>query len=147
MTKQVHALIGAWHLRAMEFQLESGETIHGFGDDPKGFIVYTSTGQMTAQLGNPDRPMIATGDQQKATDQEVRENFEKYIAYYGTYEILEGDKKVLHRVNGSLLRNWEGDVQERFYELEGNLLKLSTPPVSWGDLGTVVTVLTWEKAE
>jgi hypothetical protein len=141
----INPLLGAWRLLSVETQLDNGEVFHIFGKEPKGVIVYTPNGQMAAQVVNPDRPLVASGDQQQATDEEVRENFERYIAYYGTYEINEEKKSVIHHVDGSLFRNWEGDIQERFYEFRGNRIYLSTPPVKWGHLGEVISVLIWEK--
>jgi hypothetical protein len=146
MTKLSNPLIGAWHLRSVETKLESGETYRGFGDNSKGLIVYTETGHVTAQVFNPDRPLVEAGDQLKASDEEARINFKGSVAYYGNYEIYHDQNVVIHHVKGSLFRNWEDDVQERLYELKGDLLSLSTRAVPWGDLGTVVNVMTWERA-
>lgn len=145
MTDLVNPLIGAWILLSVETQLGDGQVIKAFGEQPEGIIVYTASGHMTAQVANPDRPNIASNDQQKATDEEIRLNFERYIAYHGTYEIDEDNNRVIHHVDGSLFANWKGDSQERFYEIQGNRVKLKTPPVQWGNLGTVTTVLVWEK--
>ncbi len=40
--------------------------------------------------------------------------------------------------------NWEGQIQKRFFNLSDNLLKLSTPPLSYGT-ENAIGVLIWEK--
>lgn len=42
--------------------------------------------------------------------------------------------------------NWEGEVQERFFELGENLLTLRTPPMPYGE-ENAVGALVWEKIE
>ena len=138
-------LVGTWRLISMVTELENGEIYYGFGKNPNGIIIYSPCGHMSAHIVNPNRPTVRSADQQRASDDEVRQNFEGYIAYFGTYEINENESKVIHHVEGSLYKNWEGDVQERLYEISGNRIKLTTPPISWGDIGSVVTVLEWKK--
>ena len=138
-------LIGAWILVSMETQLSDGRVINAFSDEPKGIIVYTSSGHMSAQLSHPVRSMVDSNQQKEATDKEIRTNYENYITYHGTYELNEAEGMVTHFVDGSLFSNWEGGAQKRLYELNGNKISLTTPEVQWGDLGTVKTTLVWEK--
>lgn len=145
MTDLLNPLLGAWMLISVETQLPNGDIVRAFGDNPQGLIVYTESGHMTAQLNMPDRPIIASNDQQTATEEEASLSFKTYIAYHGTYGLDPENSRVLHHVEGSMFRNWEGDAQERFYEINGNRVTLRTPPVQWGELGTVVTELVWEK--
>lgn len=147
MTEIINPLIGAWMLVSVETQLGDGQVIRAFGEEPKGIIVYTSSGHMSAQLSNPDRLKVASNDQQKSTAEEALSNFERYIAYHGTYELNVNDGTVTHFVDGSMFPNWEGDSQLRFFEINGNRITLSTPEVQWGDLGTVKTTLVWEKLD
>lgn len=147
MADLISPLIGAWVLISVETQLSDGQVIRAFGEEPKGIIVYTSSGHMTAQLSNPERLKVASGDQLKAADEEIRSNFERYIAYHGTYEVNADEQTVTHFVEGSMFPNWEGDSQKRFYSIDGNRITLSTPEVQWGELGTVKTTLVWEKVD
>lgn len=145
MSENLNPLAGAWMLVSVETHLSNGDVIRAYGDQPQGVIVYTEDGYMTAQVSRPDRSKIKAGDQQRASDGEIRSNFEGYIAYHGTYSIDPDAQTVTHFVRGSMFKNWEGEAQTRFYEIDGDRVTLSTPEVRWGELGTVRTVLVWER--
>ncbi len=147
MADLLNPLIGAWMLVSVETQLSDGQVIRAFGDSPKGIIVYTSSGHMTAQLSNPDRIKVASNDQLKATEEEIRSSYERYVAYHGTYELNTKNQTVIHNVEGSMFLNWVGGAQERTYTLEGDRVTLSTPVLEIGDMGNTRTVLTWEKLD
>jgi hypothetical protein len=56
----------------------------------------------------------------------------------------EAGQVVVHHVTGSLLPNWTGSDQVRFYQFEGDRLTLSTAEIPYG--GTqLVGVLVWER--
>ncbi len=59
---------------------------------------------------------------------------------------MESTNIVKHYVEGSMFPNWEGQVQERYFNLNDNLLTLSTPPLAYGTENTV-GVLVWERVE
>ena len=71
-------------------------------------------------------------------------NFNGYISYSGRFEVM-GDT-VTHVIEVSLFPNWIGERQERFYELIGNQLTLSTPLQLVGGM-KLSSHLVWEKVE
>jgi len=139
-------MIGTWKLISFETQRENGEVMHPFGKNAEGSLIYTKFGRFSVQLMRPDRPQFASGNQMRGTTEEIKANYEGFVSYYGRYEFDRKKGFVIHRVEGSLFPNWEGQRQKRFYELSGNRLKLSTPPTLWGG-GEVVGVLIWERIE
>jgi len=139
-------MIGTWKLISFETQRENGEVMHPFGKNAEGSLIYTEFGRFSVQLMRPDRPQFASGNQMRGTTEEIKANYEGFVSYYGRYEFDRKKGFVIHRVEGSLFPNWEGQRQKRFYELSGNRLKLSTPPTLWGG-GEVVGVLIWERIE
>jgi hypothetical protein len=138
-------MIGAWKLISFEIHRENGEVTYPFGKNAQGSIIYTESGRMSVQLMRPDRPRFASGDQMGGTTEEIKANYEGFVSYYGPYEFDRNEGFVIHDVEGSLFPNWEGQRHKRFFELSGNRLKLSTPPLLWG--GEVVGVLLWEWIE
>lgn len=131
-------IIGAWKLISFEIQKENGEMVYPFGNDAKGSLIYTKSGRMSVHLMRSDRPQFVSGDQLKGTPEEIKENYEGVISYYGSYEFDVEKGFVIHHIQGSLFPNWEGQGQKRFFELSGNRLKVSTPPTivgRWKDCG------------
>ena len=120
--------------------------IYPFGKNAQGSLTYTKSGRFSVQVVRPDRPKFTSGDQMRGTTEEIKANYEGFISYYGLYEFDRKRGFVIHHIEGSLFPNLEGQKQERFYELSGNRLKLSTPPTLWGG-GEVAGVLIWERIE
>jgi hypothetical protein len=144
--KNLNGLRGTWKLVTFEVRLSGGETLYPFGKKVKGLLIYTKGGYMSGTLMPSERSHFASEDPLKGTPTEIKEAFDGFIGYYGTYEIDSEKSIVKHYVEGSMFPNWEGEVQKRFFELSGNLLTLSTPPLSYGN-ENVVGVLIWKKYE
>jgi len=146
--KSVHnanALLGAWRLRDFYIESSDGERVFPFGESPQGVLMYSDAGMMSAQLMGGERPVVESGDQLDATAQEMAANFKSCVAYFGRYEIDMDGGFVLHHVEKSLFPNWEGMPQKRFFELTGDQLRITTPPLAWGGMDKTA-VLLWERA-
>jgi hypothetical protein len=52
-----------------------------------------------------------------------------YLAHSGPFYVDEEAATLRHHMSVSLFPNWIGDTQERFVELGGDTLTISTPPV------------------
>ena len=104
-------LIGTWLFDAMEFRNESGnwEALDHpvVGINPLGYISYDSAGYMSVQLVNREFP--GSNDH--------------YVAYFGTYEVLENENVVVHHTVGNLLGE-PGSDQRRAYSFKGSTLTL-----------------------
>ena len=119
--------LGTWKLVSWEMRDSEGNVIYPYGKDAIGFLIYAPDGYMSATLTKPNRPHFATQDFLGGTLEEQALAAQTYLAYCGRYEIKE--KSVLHCIETSLLPNWVGIVQERFYEFKDGRLSLSTPPL------------------
>jgi hypothetical protein len=136
--------IGTWKLVSAEARLADGTVIYPYGRSPLGRLSYDGVGTMSAQLNHGERPAFAVADKARGTPQEVQAAIETYESYYGTYEVDEVGQVVVHHVTGSLLPNWTGSDQVRFYQFEGDRLMLSTAEIPYG--GTeLIGVLVWER--
>ncbi|MBN1366358.1 MAG: lipocalin-like domain-containing protein [Dehalococcoidales bacterium] len=137
--------IGAWKLITAEFRSTDGKVNYLWGKNAAGLIIYSAGGNVSAQIMNPDRPKFASRDNLKGTPEEAKAAFDGYQAYFGTFEVDEKEKLVIHHITGNLFPNAIGINLKRFYEFsENDRLTLSTPPMSMG--GERVTgVLVWER--
>jgi hypothetical protein len=116
--------IGTWKLVAYNIT-------YPLGKDAVGQLMYDANGYMAAQIADVNRPKFATEDYRKLTPEETGAAFKGYVAYYGTYEVDEGEKAVIHHVVNSLLPNWAGTDLIRLYELRGS--------------HTIVLTLVWDR--
>jgi hypothetical protein len=118
-------LIGVWHLVSYEMKDKAtGKVTLPYGDKPEGRITYDRAGRMSAQLMRPGRAPLQGKVPQAgafailatATEAELREMTGGFIAYYGTFDVSESERVILHHVKGCLLPNWVGTDLRRGYE-------------------------------
>ena len=141
-------LIGAWKLVSyVEKPIDGSEPFYPMGTKPKGIIMYTPDGYMSAQLEHPGRPNFASGDWFRGTPEEIKEEASGYIAYSGPFHTDEEKQHLTHTMFVSLFPNWVGMTQPRVVSIEGDLLHLSTAaPIKSGGKETN-SFLTWKRAE
>lgn len=144
-SSDAHALLGAWHLVSFYIETGDGERTYPYGECLQGVLIYTDTGDMSAQLMRSDRPLFESDDQLNGSAKEMEESFKGCISYFGKYEINFAEGFVTHHVEKSLFPNWEGAPQKRFYVLKGNQLHITTQPLTWGGKHKVA-VLVWQRA-
>ena len=106
--------------------------------------MYDAQGSMSAQLGQTHRAPFAIADRKAGSAEELRAAFESYQAYCGRYTVDEGEQVITHTVTLSLLPNWIGTEQRRYYKFENGRLILRTPSMSIGGK-PLNGELVWEK--
>jgi len=141
------SLIGAWKLISYEERPTDGSpSFYPMSKNPKGIIMYTPDGFMSAQLMHPERKDFESGDWFDGTDEEYKQEASTYIAYTGPFHVDEEKKTLSHTMFISLFPNWTGQTQPRVVKLEGDYLYLSTasPIISSGK--EVNSYLVWKRA-
>ena len=141
-------IIGAWQLFSYtETPLDGSAAFNPMGLNPKGLIMYTPDGFMSAQFMHPDRAYFAINDFYQGTLEEYKAAGSTYVAYSGPFEVDEQQSIVTHSVFVSLLPNWIGNQQPRLATLIEDVLTLSTavPIQSKGKL--VTSKLIWHRAK
>lgn len=141
-----NSIVGAWRLIRFEFRKEDGSVIYPFGAEAQGQIIYTESGRYSGQLMRRGRPRLKSGDQIKATDEEVRSNFEGCISYFGSYQVDETEGVIRHHVEASIFPNMEGSQQKRQFVISENQLQLRTQPIRLGG-EKAIGILQWERIE
>jgi hypothetical protein len=139
-------LVGVWRLVSLGFREENGETRRPLGDNVRGVLIYTAGGLVSAQLIPPGRPRFVSGDQERATPDEIKAAFDGCTSYYGRYELDPAGGRVVHAIEASLYPNYEGQGQVRYFRLDGDRLEITTAPILWQERPRVV-VLVWERME
>ena len=103
-----------------------------YGANPMGQLTYDAHGNMSIQIMRRDRPKFAVANRLGGTPDEAKVAFEGYFAYFGAFSVDEEKGAVTHHIRGSLLPNWIGMDQVRFFEVKGDQLTLRTPSLMIG---------------
>ena len=138
-------VVGRWELISVKAESSKGDVMYPLGEDPFGVLIYDANGYMYVLLMRRGRSKFISDDPMNGTFEELKEAFEGFEAYCGTYELDIENGKVTHHVEGTRYPNWEGTDQQRFFELSGDRLFIKTVPLQ--SLGTEwVISLTWDRA-
>jgi lipocalin-like protein len=121
--------VGVWGLISFQRKLEDGRIIYPYGEKPVGRITYDKAGRMSAQLMRPGRrstvpPGVAliAGN---ASCEEIHEAVDGFIAYFGTFDVDESARTVIHHVQACLVPSWVGTDLKRTYRFSANRLVLT----------------------
>jgi hypothetical protein len=122
------SLVGTWRL-IQYFDTDSrGNVSYPYGRKPIGYFVYDPTGHLSIQImRTPATPPFASGSDQSGTNREVRDAYDGYMAYFGTYRIDQAKGVVIHVVEGSLRPSYTGTDQPRPFKLDGDTLIIGGP--------------------
>ena len=138
---------GTWNLVDAYAETDGKRKTFALGEGTEGRIMYDAAGNMAAQLMNPTRSPMSSRNPSALAPEEFREAYLGYTAYYGVYEVDDEAGTITHHVTGALTPNWVGTDQVRYFELEGNRVKLRTPPMTTRDGSRAVNVLIWERMD
>ena len=107
------SLVGTWRFIEITDFDSTGAPINYFGEKPCGFIIYTSTGQVSVHIAR-----CPTAD---ASPPELAAT---YNGYFGTYTVNETRGLVTHVVEGGSAPDYIGTPQQRPFKITGDTLLL-----------------------
>ena len=146
MTDTAHSqspLVGSWRLVSFELRDEQGVVSRPWGDEVTGINTYTADGFLSEQFGSAHRPALAKDDWVSATPVEIDLAARRYFAYAGSYE-LDG-QSVTYHLEESLMPNWIGKTERRFWSVTDDTLTITTPPLLVGGKEQI-SILIWKRA-
>jgi hypothetical protein len=116
---ETKSILGVWKLVSLDALKSNGEATTGWlGTKPAGLLVYDRSGNMSVQIMSGPRTDSA---------QDKLSSYFGYYAYFGTLEINEESRTVIHHVQGSLRPDEVGCHYEQEFILTGDRLELLTP--------------------
>ena len=128
--------IGVWKLISGESRDQvTGEVRYPWGTKPVGRLAYDDAGRVFAQLMNPGRRSVggmanrgAAAAIETASAEDMREMLTGFNAYFGTFDVDEPYRTVIHHLQSALIPSWVGTDQRRKYEFSGSnqLIMLNT---------------------
>lgn len=142
MGKFLDDLLGAWELVSY-YREEDGRKTYPLGRDPKGYLLYTADGYMSAQLMRAEeRPSYSLGGLHQGTQAEMAEAAQGYHAYSGRFEVDEKNQTVYHHNTVSLIPNRVGAVQDHQINKDGDYIDITstTSPthIKWKKVNTLL---------
>jgi hypothetical protein len=114
-------LLGTWKLKSYVITTAAGERSTPYGENPTGYLSYSLDGRMQA-IGAAHGRVVPAGP--TPPDNERVALHDTMFAYAGTYSVEAG--KVIHHVDISWNEVWTGTDQIRLFEVNGNILTLTT---------------------
>jgi len=146
MEKLFDKLIGTWTLvKLIEVPEDGSETTQPMGENPKGVIIYSPDGYMSAQIMNPNRTNFKQEHWSNATPEEYTEEGSTYLAYSGPFATDDDAQTVSHTMYVSLFPNWTGQTQNRMVKFEDGFLHLESGKPFTSNSRLVKHKLTWKK--
>ncbi len=109
--------LGTWKLVSTEYRYPDGHTTPypDLGPDAVGFLMYTPSGHMCAQLMKPGRPHWANAN--TPNQAEASSALDGFTSYCGRFEIRESEHTMVHHPETAWSPNWLGTEQKRPYHL------------------------------
>lgn len=147
-------LMGVWELVSLQDHRPNGDVLDWMGKKPSGTLIYSPDGRMSVQIMRDPHPFVAASMWSSdgrdllpsASANEIRDAYNGYYAYFGTWEVDERAHTVTHHIRASLRSGEVGADYVRPYEFSGEQLLLRSP-VSAASGEKQTRVITWRRAE
>ena len=107
--------IGMWKLISGESKDQAtGEVAYPWGKNPFGRLLYDQAGRVFVQLMNPGRRPVggvsnqgAAAAMASATAEDMRAMLTGFNSYFGTFDIDELSRTVIHHLQSALIPSWK----------------------------------------
>jgi hypothetical protein len=122
-------VLGSWTLEKFQIEDPSGN-VRDWGRNARGLLIYAPTGHMSVSINK---------EIENDPDQTEAENrFDSILFYSGSYQM--SGSTITHQVTQASNPDRIGREMIRYAELDGELLRLTTPNESFGR-----AILVWKK--
>jgi len=126
-SSSVTPLVGTWTLVAADVLHADGTRTRDYGAAPKGLLQIDAHGRYSLQIFSAERPRFAANDKRAGTDAEYRSAVLGASTHYGTVSLDAPHGTLTFNIEAASFPNWEGAVQTRQYELNGDELSYRVP--------------------
>jgi hypothetical protein len=126
-------LVGSWNLTNWKLILPNGQTIFPFGEDARGYAIFSEDGRVSGVMAKANRDKFASDFPNEEESELKVAAFDSFNSYCATYE-MKGNLLKLSILLSSV-PNWEGQIQERFIEkISEKELVLSAAPMPFNGM-------------
>lgn len=114
-----------------------------FGPNPKGFLVFDSSGHYELQIISAGLPKFSSNNRMRGTAEENKAVAQGMVAHFGKYSVNQADLTVTFYIERSSFPNLEGTEQRLPFTMTGDQLNFSLVTTQGG--GSVEAV--WKRAK
>lgn len=119
-------IIGVWKLvSAVNTGADGVVKTGSFGPNPRGMIIFTSSGHYAVVNTHPDLPKFASGNRLQGTPEENKAVVQGSNSSFGTYTVSADGKVLTLEIEGGTWAHWNGTEQKRDLTLKGDDMKYS----------------------
>ncbi|HEY0334106.1 MAG TPA: lipocalin-like domain-containing protein [Stenotrophomonas sp.] len=136
-------LQGTWTLVAADKRLPGGTVAPDYGDAPKGRLIVDGKGRYSLQIFKSERVRFATDSKANGSTDEFKSAVLGSSTHYGVVTIDDQAHLLVFSIEGSSFPNWEGTVQKRQYNLNGQELTYQVPARADGS----IPISVWRRLE
>ena len=123
------SIVGVWGLHSwIAFQHDSSH--FPYGEDAAGQIIYQPNGRMSFMLSKQDRDTFGTLDRSLINAEQGLKANNTFFAYWGAYSIDAAKGQITHEISHSLLPDWSGKSQKRYFKIKGDTLILTSNTIA-----------------
>jgi len=133
-------VVGSWSLVSLTVS-RSGSDVDVLGPHPSGQLIFGSDGRYVLLGVRADLPKFASGNRLSGTSEENERIVQGNFAHFGTYTVDPAGQVIVFRIQKSTFPNWDGDVQQRPFTLDGDRLTYVTP----GSFGYGASKVVWQR--
>ncbi|PRX36375.1 lipocalin-like protein [Paraburkholderia sp. BL18I3N2] len=133
-------VVGSWSLVSLTVS-RSGSDVDVLGPHPSGQLIFGSDGRYVLLGVRADLPKFASGNRLSGTSEENERIVQGNFAHFGTYTVDPAAQVIVFRIQKSTFPNWDGDVQQRPFTLDGDRLTYVTP----GSFGYGASKVVWQR--
>lgn len=138
------SLQGTWVMvSAYEIQANGTRTTT-YGEHPMGLLIVDAAGRYNLQIFKIGRPLFASGDKTKGTEDEYRQAVLGSSTHFGTVAIDAAKHQLIFNLEAASFPNWEGKSQRRDYTYKDGVLSYAVPASASN--GTIAYSI-WRRAE
>ena len=128
--------VGTWELLTFTEAGDGGRSVEPMGVEPKGFLVYTTEGIVSAQLMRIGEAQEEISLEATSGDAAIMPVATHFIGYCGTFTVNSALREVVHRPIVSADSGLVGRALHRKFEFVADRLILTTTAADGGDSAT-----------
>ena len=138
------SFVGTWELLSFTEVGEDGRSLEPMGTEPKGFLVYTTEGIVSAQLMGNGYAEEEISLEETADNPALESSAIRFIGYGGTFMVDSALQEVVHLPVVSADRAFVGRALHRRFQFVADRLILTTT-VADGGVSTIESRLVWRR--
>lgn len=125
-------LVGTWRLiEYADYDAVNNKWTHPYGEHPKGYFTYTSTGIINLN-GSAEVPLNIPSDSEYIKPITLGAVLDNAWGYFGTYSVDSINSVVTHHVKGGSVISYIGTDQHRQFIIKEDTLFIGDPTFNVG---------------